>query len=103
MAKNQIKLYVSDEEKERLELLAKLNSTNVSNYVRMTSLGVRVRPPKEVYVPVENGGLEEQDILVLQELLDRSNGVFISYEKEFNVRLTELAERLLAKENPPTP
>lgn len=107
MAKNQIKLYVSDEEKERLELLAKLNSTNVSNYVRMTSLGVRVRPPKEVYVPVEvevgNGGLEEQDILVLQELLERSNGVFITYDKEFNVRLTELAERLLAKENPSTP
>ena len=60
MSKNQIKLYVSDEEKQRLELLAKMNSTNVSNYVRMTSLGVRVRPPKEIYVPVENG-LEEQD------------------------------------------
>ncbi|MBD2816941.1 hypothetical protein ID850_19995, partial [Xenorhabdus sp. Flor] len=50
MAKEQIKLYVSEEEKERLELLAKMNSTTVSNYVRMTALGVRVRPPKEIPV-----------------------------------------------------
>lgn len=100
MAKNQIKLYVSYEEKQRLELLAKLNSTNVSNYVRMTALGVRVRPPKEIAVPV-NKGLEEHDKKVLQELIDRTQGKrdFITLDREFNVRLIELAERLLKNEN----
>lgn len=104
MSKNQIKLYVSDEEKQRLELLAKMNSTNVSNYVRMTSLGVRVRPPKEIYVPVENG-LEEQDLLVLREILERSNGStdYVAVDREFNARLISLAKRLLATDNPPTP
>lgn len=104
MSKNQIKLYVSDEEKQRLELLAKMNSTNVSNYVRMTSLGVRVRPPKEIYVPVENG-LEEQDLLVLREILERSNGStdYVAVDREFNARLIALAKRLVTPENPPTP
>lgn len=97
MSKEQIKLYVSEEEKERLELLAKLNSTTVSNYVRMTALGVRVRPPKEIPVIVEKERLEEEDKLVLHELLERTQGKkdFITLDREFNTRLIALAGRLL--------
>ncbi|MED2454981.1 hypothetical protein P4145_36880, partial [Bacillus thuringiensis] len=97
MAKEQIKLYVSEEEKERLELLAKMNSTTVSNYVRMTALGVRVRPPKEIPVVVEKERLEDEDKLVLQELLERTQGKkdFITLDREFNTRLIALAGRLL--------
>ncbi|HHK5537077.1 TPA: hypothetical protein ACQUHH_005656 [Bacillus mobilis] len=53
MVKEQMKLYVSEKEKERLEILAKINSTSVSNYFRMTALGVRIRPPKEIPIIVE--------------------------------------------------
>lgn len=97
MAKEQIKLYVSEEEKERLELLAKMNSTTVSNYVRMTALGVRVRPPKEIPVVVEKERLEDEDKLVLHELLERTQGKkdFITLDREFNTRLIALAGRLL--------
>ncbi|WP_377863444.1 hypothetical protein [Bacillus sp. R86525] len=96
MAKEQIKLYVSEEEKERLEILAKINSTSVSNYVRMTALGVRIRPPKEIPIIVEKEILEE-DKLVLQELLERTQGKkdFITLDREFNMRLIAVAKRLL--------
>lgn len=97
MTKEQIKLYVSEEEKERLELLAKMNSTSVSNYVRMTALGVRVRPPKEIPVIVEKERLEEKDKLVLEELLERTQGKkdFITLDREFNMRLIAVTKRLL--------
>lgn len=97
MSKEQVKLYVTDEEKERLELLASMNSTNVSNYVRMSALGVRVRPPKEIYVPVPQKGLEDGDKKVLLELLERTQGKkdFITLDRDFNMRLIELAERLV--------
>lgn len=97
MTKEQVKMYVTEKEKERLELLASLNSTNVSNYVRMTALGVRVRPPKEIYVPVPQKGLEEGDRKVLEELLERTQGKrdFITLDRDFNMRLIELAERLV--------
>lgn len=97
MVKEQIKLYVSEEEKGRLEVLAKMNSTSVSNYVRMTALGVRIRPPKEIPIIVEKGSVEEEDKLVLQELLERTQGKkdFITLDREFNMRLIAVAKRLL--------
>lgn len=60
MAKNQVKLYVSDEEKKQLEYLAKINATNVSNYIRMRALGVEMTPPKEIYV------VEEKEVEVVR-------------------------------------
>ncbi|MGR5967788.1 plasmid mobilization protein [Bacillus paranthracis] len=97
MVKEQIKLYVSEEEKGRLEVLAKVNSTSVSNYVRMTALGVRIRPPKEIPIIVEKDSVEEEDKLVLQELLERTQGKkdFITLDREFNMRLIAVAKRLL--------
>ncbi|MGR5980833.1 plasmid mobilization protein [Bacillus cereus] len=97
MVKEQIKLYVSEEEKGRLEVLAKMNSTSVSNYVRMTALGVRIRPPKEIPIIVEKDSVEEEDKLVLQELLERTQGKkdFIMLDREFNMRLIAVAKRLL--------
>ncbi|MES5963264.1 hypothetical protein QCI39_30485 [Bacillus cereus group sp. MG7w] len=97
MVKEQIKLYVSEEEKGRLEVLAKMNSTSVSNYVRMRALGVRIRPPKEIPIIVEKDSVEEEDKLVLQELLERTQGKkdFITLDREFNMRLIAVAKRLL--------
>ncbi|MDP1459990.1 hypothetical protein Q8G37_26880 [Bacillus wiedmannii] len=97
MVKEQIKLYVSEEEKGRLEVLAKMNSTSVSNYVRMTALGVRIRPPKEIPIIIEKDSVEEEDKLVLQELLERTQGKkdFITLDREFNMRLIAVAKRLL--------
>jgi hypothetical protein len=89
MAKEQIKLYVSEEEKERLELLSKMSSTSVSNYVRITALGVRCRPSKEISVIVEKERLEE--------LLERTQGKkdFITLDREFTMRLIVVTKRLL--------
>ncbi|MBG9585333.1 hypothetical protein ABE42_40595 [Bacillus thuringiensis] len=97
MVKEQIKLYVSEKEKERLELLAKINSTTLSNYVRMTALGVRIRPPKEIPIIVEKESVKEEDKLVLQELLERTQGKkdFITLDREFNMRLIATTKRLL--------
>ncbi|MEJ9129501.1 hypothetical protein P4408_08315 [Bacillus thuringiensis] len=97
MVKEHVKIYLTEEEKERIELLAKLNSTTVSNYVRMVSLGVRVRPPKEVPVIVDNQELKEEDKEILVELLERTKGQkdFITLDREFNTRLIALAKRLL--------
>jgi len=97
MGKEQIKLYVSEEEKGRLEILAKMNSTSVSNYVRMTALGVRIRPPKEIPIIVEKESVTEEDKLVLQELLERTQGKkdFITLDREFNMRLIATAKRVL--------
>lgn len=118
MSKNQLKIYVSDEEKERLELLAKLNSTNLSNYIRMTSLGVRIRPPKEipvlveVEVPVEkiveklievekpSKQLDGQDKALLEEIVERSSSGnnFIRYDADFNARLITYAHKRLQEQ-----
>nr|BAI44023.1 hypothetical protein [Bacillus thuringiensis] len=74
-----------------------MNSTSISNYVRMTALGVRIRPPKEIPIIVEKDSVEEEDKLVLQELLERIQGKkdFITLDREFNMRLIAVAKRLL--------
>lgn len=105
--KNAIKFYVSDKEKRQLELLAEMNYTNVSNFVRMTALGVKIKPPKEIYIPVpekvqerdeksSEKGLNEDDRKVLEELISRSsNDGYIKFDIEFNKRLQDLARRWL--------
>ncbi|MBD2813081.1 hypothetical protein ID853_20015, partial [Xenorhabdus sp. Vera] len=51
----------------------------------------------EIPVVVEKERLEDEDKLVLQELLERTQGKkdFITLDREFNTRLIALAGRLL--------
>lgn len=109
MGKQQIKFYVTENEKKRLEVLAKLRFMTVPNYVKVTALGVQIRQVQEVYVEqyaipeeriyVENEpALKQEDKALLQELLQRSTKKgYIQYDADFNERLQELAKRLINK------
>lgn len=107
MAKHQVKFYVSDEEKKRLEALANLRFMTIPNYVKVTALGVQIRQVQEIYV--EQYAMPEERIYdgtemivgaeekaVLTDLLNRSNGKdFIRFDTAFNEQLIAVAKRLL--------
>ena len=108
-----MKLYITDEEKRRLEILAKLRFTTVPNYIKMTALGVKIQQVKEVYIEQEefkyptkqeqlfssDDVITSEEKAVLEELLNRSNNEgYIKYDLEFNKRLQDMAKRILAKE-----
>ena len=114
MIKHQVKFYVTDDEKKRLETLAKLRFMTIPNYAKMTALGVQIRQVKEVYIESDSKtvvypqgeegicmfdeilSLSEEDKSLLEELLQRSTGKgFIKYDTDFNERLQEMAKRLL--------
>lgn len=115
MVKEQVKFYVTDEEKKRLDTLAKLRFMTVPNYVKTTALGVQIRQVKEVFIEKENEDfhypetkerlidntdkfLDDEDKAVLEELLQRSSSKgFIQYDAMFNERLQQMATKLLAR------
>lgn len=105
MTKNQVKFYVDDDEKRRLEVLAKLRHMSVPTYVKLTALGVKIQQVKEVFVESEKlfhpeNKLSDKDKAVLQEVLELSvNEGYIKFNAEFNKRLQDMAKRLLEKES----
>ena len=105
MTKNQVKFYVDDDEKKRLEVLAKLRHVSVPTYVKLTALGVKVQQVKEVFVESENlfheeNTLSDKDKAVLKSILERNTkDGYIRYDVEFNSQLARMAKRLLEKEN----
>lgn len=83
MAKEQVKFYVTEDEKRRLEVLAKLRFMSVPTYAKVTALGVKIQQVKEVYVEQYRVNderffdgsetvLSEEDKQVLEEVLQRS-------------------------------
>ena len=111
MAKNQVKFYVDDDEKRRLEVLASLRHMSVPTYVKLTALGVKVQQVKEIFIESENLfypqqeeklimsdkaiTLSEEDKAVLQEVLNRKKGFLQFNNTGFNERLEKMARRLL--------
>lgn len=72
MTKKQVKFYVSEKEMERLKLLSERRFMTVSNYTKLTALGVQIRQPKEIIL----GGLDlQEDTTVLKEILERRQGI----------------------------
>ncbi|MED1559415.1 hypothetical protein [Bacillus paramycoides] len=97
MSKQQIKFYVSEKEMERLKILAEMRFMTVPHYTKLTALGVQIRQPKEIVLG--DFELQEEDKTVLKEILERSQGNgYITYDRGFNERLDQLAERLLGEE-----
>ena len=109
MMKHQVKFYVDDDEKRRLEVLAQLRHMSVPTYVKLTALGVKVQQVKEVFIESENLfskqeekqmvsdeviTLSEEDKAVLEEILTRKKG-FLQFNNGFNERLEKMAKRLL--------
>lgn len=119
MPKHQIKFYVDDDEKKRLDTIAKRCYMPTANYVKSTALGVRIRQPKEVFVyadsdekkePIEiekevirevMKPISDEDKTVLRDLLGRydTRNQFIRLDTQFNERLVETVNRLLDGEN----
>lgn len=104
MAKEQVKFYVNEDEKKRLDTLANLRFMSVPAYAKLTALGVKIQQVKEVYV--EQFELDESVSPILDnearkvfgELLERSvNEGFIQYDADFNKRLQTTVKRLLDK------
>lgn len=114
MKKDQVKFYVTEEERKRLEILAKLRFMTVPSYAKLTALGVKIQQVKEIYPAPETITyfqpkerfimsdsiikLEKEDTELLTELLQRSTqkGI-IEYDAIFNEQLQEMAKRLLRK------
>ena len=90
-----MKFYATDEELERLKLLAELRFMNVAQYCKLTSLGVKIQQAKPIAVQqTAQLELSEDDQLLLKELLEKSNQAdYISYSKEFNARLIQFAKK----------
>lgn len=127
MSREQVKFYVSADEKKRLEILAKLRHMTVPAYAKTVALGVKIQQVKEIYVEqstleiidtdknsgaiVENAvnNNENNDLIMLDdetkavftELLSRSNDAgYITLDLDFNNRLLNAVRRLLpAEEN----
>ncbi len=108
MAKEQVKFYVTEDEKRRLEVLAKLRFMSVPTYAKVTALGVKIQQVKETFVEYKTmderlfDGSEtivgDEDKQVLEEIINRSTKKgFIQYDASFNERLQEMAKRLLGQ------
>lgn len=115
--KYQIKFYVNEEEKKRLDTIAKRCAMPTANYVKSTALGVRIRQPKEVFIYVDSDApkepieiekevikeiikpvpLAEEDRAVLTDLLKRyrPTNQFIELDRPFNKRLISAIQNVL--------
>lgn len=114
MAKHQVKFYVDDNEKRRLEELAKLRFMTVPNYAKVTALGVQIRQVKEVFVEKENFEYQETEEKILtgdEIILKAEDKAFLEeitkrYDKkrqslqcdsDFNERLFQFAQKYLER------
>lgn len=113
MAKEQIKFYVTEDEKKRLDTLANLRFMTVPNYVKTTALGVQIRQVKEVFVEVEKEVVIEKEVPVpsyretvigdkekdfFYEILNRIDDKgFMRIDVQFNKHLKDMVSNILSK------
>ena len=115
MARYQVKFYVNEEEKKRLDTIAKRCAMPTANYVKSTVLGVRIRQPKEVFIYVDSDApkepiemekevikpvpmpLADEDRAVLNDLLKRyrATNQFIKLDTQFNRQLIATIQNIL--------
>ena len=115
MARYQVKFYVNEEEKKRLDTIAKRCAMPTANYVKSTALGVRIRQPKEVFIYVDSDKpketieiekevikpvpmpLADEDRAVLNDLLKRyrATNQFIKLDTQFNRQLIATIQNIL--------
>ena len=119
MARYQVKFYVNEEEKKRLDTIAKRCAMPTANYVKSTALGVRIRQPKEVFIYVDSDEpkesieiekevikevikpvpmpLADEDRAVLNDLLKRyrATNQFIKLDTQFNKQLIATIQNIL--------
>lgn len=102
MAKEQVKFYVTEDEKRRLDTLANLRFMSVPNYVKMIALGVRIQQVKEIYIEqqnLENELLSDENKAIFEELLSRASKTndktYIRVDLEFNDRLVKAVQDVL--------
>lgn len=95
--KHQVKFYVDDIEKKRLEHLAKLRYMTVPAFAKMTSLGVQIEQVQEVYI--ENNSINQRDRQLLEKIIRRydESKRYMQFDTEFNQELYEFANRYLQK------
>jgi len=109
MSKHQVKFYVNDDEKKRLDHLAKRSFMSIPMFSKVTALGVEIKPIKEVYVAYENTLIDiepptapmltDTDKQAFREFMNRttpSNG-FYQVSAELNKELYHIFEQLLKK------
>lgn len=88
----QIKFTVSEEQYEKLEILAKMRELSVPQFCKLTSLQVKVQPARPIVVNDEYV-MSESEVLLLKEVEQRynSDNQFLQFDKDFNERLYQYA------------
>lgn len=102
-----VKFTANDEEYGKLSALASIRHMTVPQFCKLTSLGVRSTPAKQVIIqqaiaeekeeaPVEKIELSEEELKVIAEFKDRFNvnNGFIKFQTDFNKRLYDLVMRV---------
>lgn len=110
MTNQQIKFYVTDEEKKQIELRAAQRYLKAPTFAKLSALGVGVKAPDTIYVEkvvtkeievvkeIVKPSISTNDLALLLELDQRiaPNG-FFSIDSEFQLKIKEMAQRLLAE------
>lgn len=88
----QVKFTVTEEQYEKLEILAKQREISVPQFCKLTSLQVKMQPAKTIIVNNEYV-MPESEVMLLKEVTDRysSDNQFLKIDKEFNERLYQYA------------
>lgn len=69
----QIKFIVTEEQYEKLEILAKMRKLSVPQFCKLTSLQVNMQPARPIVIE-RKYVMSEPEILLLKEVEERYNG-----------------------------
>lgn len=94
----QIKFTVDEEQKRRLDLLAKQRELSVPQYAKLTALGVRIKPAPIINILEDDSETKELLKEILQHLKvndDGSETLFISskFEPELIIRAKKYLQK----------
>lgn len=107
MPNEQIKFYVTPEEKLQIQKRAQERYLKAPTYAKLCALGVELAAPEKIYVPsepievikeveIKQNMLMDEDIKVLRELVSRINDAgYTKIDLEFQKEVKAMALRLL--------
>ena len=112
MTNQQIKFYVTDDERKQIELRAAQRYLKAPTFAKLSALGVELSAPEKIYVEKETvitneivkelevvkSSISDDDLTLLEELDQRiaPNG-FFTIDSEFQLKLKAMAQRFLAE------
>lgn len=91
---NQIKFTVDNEQFQKLKDLSNDRYLSVPQFCKLTALQVRISPARSIEI---KGAIGDEDQAFLEEITSRydSNRKYFQFDKGFNERLFQFAQRYL--------